>query len=144
LYGEADRRINDYIIARSAPTIGKLRELYRGIRGLAGPDGLRMTHEDIARTLDIEIVEGRTVSTAIRMFEDAGLVETGFDDDGRFVRFRDVDGRVDLTKTARYAEGEAERESFARFCALALESDASVLENIVNRPIFPDGIPLLH
>jgi DNA-binding transcriptional ArsR family regulator len=102
-----------------------------------------MTYEDVARTLDLEMVDGSTVSAAIRIFEEGGIVETGRDDDGRFVRFADVAGRVDLTKTTRYAEGEAERESFSRFCALALESDASVLENIVNRPIFPDSVPML-
>lgn len=144
LYGEADRRINDYILSRSAPTIAKLRELYRGMRGLAGPDGLRMTYEDIARTLELETVDGSTVGAAVRIFEEAGLVTVGRDDDGRYVRFREAQGRVDLTRTTRYAEGEAERESFARFCALALESDASVLESIVNRPIFPDAVPLLN
>jgi single-stranded-DNA-specific exonuclease len=144
LYGEGDRRINDYILARSAPTIAKLRELYRGMRGLAGPEGLRMTHEDIARTLELEMVDGSTVGAALRIFEEAGLVQTGRDDDGRYVRFREAQGRVDLTQTTRYAEGEAERESFARFCTLALEAPAPMLEAIVNRPIFPDGVALLR
>jgi single-stranded-DNA-specific exonuclease len=144
LYGEGDRRINDYILARSAPTIAKLRELYRGLRGLAGPDGLRMSHEDVARTLEFEMVDGGTVGAAIRIFEEAGLVRTGRDDDGRYVRFLEPQGRVDLTKTTRYAEGEAERESFTRFCTLALEAPAPMLEAIVNRPIFPDGVPITH
>ena len=142
LYGEGDRRINDYIIAKSAPTIGKLREIYRGLKGLAGPDGLRMTHEDIARTLDYDLVEGRTISVALRIFEDAGLVVTGFDDDGRFARFLEPAGKVDLTQTARFAEGEAERESFERFCSLALSADAETLEAVINRPIYPDGVAL--
>src|SRR5205823_4259811 len=37
LFGETDRRINEYIIDQEAPTLGVLRELYRGIRTLA-PD----------------------------------------------------------------------------------------------------------
>jgi single-stranded-DNA-specific exonuclease len=142
LYGESDRRINDFIIAQVAPSIATLRELYRGMRALASADTLRMTYEDVARTLDIEMVKGETVSTAVQIWTEAGLVESGRDDDGRFVRFLDVAGRVDLTTTARYEEGLAERESFDRFCGLALEAEAASLEQIINRPIYPDGVPL--
>ena len=56
--------------------------------------------------------------------------------------FREVAGRIDLTRTARFAEGQAERESFERFCALALAADAASLEQIVNRPIYPDRLAL--
>lgn len=143
LYGDSDRRINDYIIARGAPSLEVLRELYRGMRGLAYDDVLRTTYEDIARTLALDMADGSTVGAAIRIFEEAGLVATGIDDDGRFVRFNAIDGKVDLASTARFAEGQAERENFERFCALALAADGPTLESIVNRPIYPDRVPLL-
>ena len=142
LYGKEDRRINDYIIARSAPSLELLRELYRGMRGLAYDDVLRTTYEDIARTLELDMADGSTVSAAVRIFEEARLIETGVDDDGRFTRFVAVAGKVDLTATARFAEGLAERENFDRFCALALTADGPTLEAIVNRPIYPDRVPL--
>ena len=142
LYGDGDRRINDFIIARGAPTVETLRELYRGMRGLASHDVLRMTYEDIARTLDIEKTDGSTVGSAVRIFVEGGLAEAGVDDDGRFVRFLTVAGKVDLTQTTRYAEGEAEREAFDRFCGLALGADAATLEQIINRPIYPDRVAL--
>jgi single-stranded-DNA-specific exonuclease len=143
LYGETDRNINDFIIAQGAPSISVLRELYRGVRGLASDGVVRMTHEDIARTLEIDMAkDGRTVGAALRIFEEAGLVSSGTDDDGRFVRFLEVAGKVDLTATSRYAEGIAEREAFERFCDLALTADAPTLEQIVNRPIYPDRVPL--
>ena len=143
LYGDGDRRINDYIIAHGAPTIAMLREVYRGMRGLAPEDTLRTPFEDIARTLEFDMVDGSTISTAIRIFAEAGLVEAGTDDDGRFVRFLDVATKVDLTLTTRYAEGQAEREAFDRFCGLALSADALTLQQIINRPIYPDRVPLL-
>ena len=143
LYGESDRRINDFIIARDAPSIPVLREVYRGMRGLASADMLRTNAEDIARTLELDLVKGQTVSAAVRIFAEAGLVETGTDDDGRFVRFLEAPAKVDLTQTTRYAEGQAEREAFERFCGLALAADAPTLEQIVNRPIYPDRVPLL-
>jgi single-stranded-DNA-specific exonuclease len=144
LYSPHDKGLNDHIVAVNAPSIATLRELYRGMRDLAGPDGLRMSYEDVARTLDLRQVKGETVRTAVRIFEDAGLVHTGSDDDGRFVVFLEAPGRVDLTHTARFAECEAEREQFERFCRLALDADAETLEAVVNRPIYPDDVPLLR
>lgn len=142
LYGEKDRRINDFLLGRSAPSLSTLRELYRGMRGLAHLDVVRMNYEDVARTLALDLADGATVTAAVRIWEEAGLVEVGRDDDGRFVRFLDVEGKVDLTETARYAEAQAEREIFERFCSLALGADAASLEQIINRPIYPDRVPL--
>lgn len=142
LYGDSDRRINDFIIGKGAPSLELLRELYRGMRGLAYADVLRMTYEDVARTLDLDMADGSTVGTAVRIFAEGGLVESGTDDDGRFVRFLEVAEKVDLTKTARYAEAQAERDAFERFCGLALGADVETLEQIINRPIYPDRIAL--
>ncbi len=144
LYGDSDRKINDYIIAHGAPSLALLRELYRGMRGLAADDLLRMTHEDIARTLDLDMADGATVGAAVRIFAEGRLVETGSDDDGRFIRFLEVPGKVDLTQTTRFAEGEAERENFDRFCGLALGAEAATLEAIINRPIYPDRVALTN
>jgi single-stranded-DNA-specific exonuclease len=142
LYGEKDRSLNDYILGCNAPSVETLRELYRGMHGLASEGVLRTNYEDVARILSFERVKGSTVSAAVRIFEEGGLVSTGLDDDGRFVRFLDVTGKVDLTKTTRFAEGQAERDAFDRFCNLALEADAATLERIINRPIYPDRVPL--
>jgi single-stranded-DNA-specific exonuclease len=142
LYGEPDRRINDFIIERAAPTLETLRRLYAAMKRLTSGGTLRMTYADVASTLDLDRVDGTTVSTAVRIFDDAGLVETGEDDDGRYVRFLPVSGKVDLTATERFAEGEAEREAFARFCEVALTAKPEVLESLVDRPIYPSGVPL--
>jgi hypothetical protein len=142
LYGDEDRRINDFILRKSAPSVAVLRELYRGMRGLASFETVRMSYEDVARTLEVDNVEGETVAAAVRIWQEAGLIEAGRDDDGRFVRFLDVAGKVDLTTTAGYAEAEADRESFERFCKLALTADATTLEQIINRPIYPDRVAL--
>jgi len=142
LYGDGDRRINDFIIGHSAPTLELLRELYRGMRGLASYEVLRMSHDDIARTLDFDMADDSTVRTAVHIFEEGGLVATGTDDDGRFIRFLEAPVKVDLTRTARFAEALAERDAFERFCGLALSADVETLEQIINRPIYPDRVPL--
>jgi len=144
LFGQSDRTINEFIIDREAPTLNVLRALYRGIRGLARGNDVRMTFVDIARTLELEKVNERTVSSAVHIFEDEGLIELGEDDDGRYVRFLRVDGKVDLERNERFAEGEAERESFKRFCELVLSARADDLERIINRPIYPQRVELLR
>jgi hypothetical protein len=72
------------------------------------------------------------------------LIELGEDDEGRYVRFREVSGKVDLTQNERFAEGEAERESFKEFCELVLRAQPEVLQTIINRPIYPSNVPHLR
>lgn len=142
LFGDADRRINEFIIDQEAPTLNVLREIYKGLKGLASNGVIRMTYADIARTLELDKANERTVGTAVRIFEDEHLLETGIDDDGRFLRFLPAAGKVDLTKNERFAEGEAAREDFARFCELILTADAQTLQRVINRPIYPQNVEL--
>jgi single-stranded-DNA-specific exonuclease len=144
LFGQHDRTINEFIIDREAPTLGVLRSVYKGVRGLARDGVVRMNYTDIARTLELDKVNDRTVSRALHIFDDEGLVEIGEDDEGRYVRFLSVDGKVDLERNERFAEGEAERESFKRFCELALSARAEDLERIINRPIYPQRAELVR
>jgi single-stranded-DNA-specific exonuclease len=142
LYGERDRSLNEYILGRTNPTIETLREIYRGLRGLASDDVLRLSPADIAATLELDRVAPETIVTAAFIFEEAGLAQSGHDEDGRFMRFPATSGKVDLTKTARFAEGLAERDAFEEFSGLALRADVTTLERIVNRPIYPERVPL--
>jgi single-stranded-DNA-specific exonuclease len=144
LFGEGDRGINDFIIERDAPTMQTLRRLYAALKRLTSDGTLRMTAAEVAATLDFDRVDTATVTAAVRIFADAGIVELGEDDDGRYVRFLRVEGKVDLGKSERYAEGEATREAFARFCDVALSARADVLEALIDRPIYPSAVPLLR
>jgi single-stranded-DNA-specific exonuclease len=142
LYGEKDRSINEYLIDLDSPTLPTLREIYRGLRKLARSGLLRSGNGDLARLLDLERVEDQTVGAALRIFADSGLVEIGEDDDGRYVRFLPVAGRIDMERNERYAEGTAIRDNFAQFSAMALTARASDLERVINRPIYPGRVAL--
>lgn len=144
LFSDADRRINEFIIDREAPTLAVLRQLYRGIKGLASDGIVRSSFVEIARTLELDKVNERTVSRALAIFADERLVEMAEDDDGRYIRFLPANGKVDLTSNERFAEGEAERESFKNFCELVLNAQADTLERIINRPIYPQRVELLR
>ncbi len=142
LFGQKDRSLNEFLIDVDAPPLEVLRELYRGMKRLA-PDGLlRGSDADIAGILDLERVRDRTVSAALRIFADSELLELGEDDDGRYVRFRPVAGRVEMERNERFAEGEATREAFADFCKVALSAPVATLERIINRPIYPSRVDL--
>ena len=144
LFGERDRTINEYIIDRQAPRLETLRRLYAAMKGLARDGVLHMSAADVATTLDFDGVEAATVSIAVRIFADAGLVAFGDDDDGRFVRFLPVRGKVDLTQTESFLEGEAEREAFAQFAGVVLTAKPELLERLIDRPIYPSAVPLLR
>ncbi len=101
-----------------------------------------MTYTDIAATLEFDRVDASTVSVAVRTFADAGLVQVGDDDDGRFVRFLPVRAKVDLTQTEAFVEGEAERDAFASFAEVVLSAKPDLLEALIDRPIYPSGVPL--
>jgi single-stranded-DNA-specific exonuclease len=148
LYGQKDRSLNEYLIDLDAPPLERLRELYRGMKQLARPSTtvgqaiLRGGDSEIAGILDLERVRDRTVGAALRIFADSNLIELGDDDDGRYVRFLPVRGKVEMERNERYAEGEATREAFARFAKLALDAPAVTLERVINRPIYPSSVPL--
>jgi single-stranded-DNA-specific exonuclease len=145
LFGERDRNINDFILERDAPTLHTLRGIYREMKKIAGDGVIRMTYADIASAIDLgDKVADKTIGAAVRIFNDAGLLEIGEDDDGRYVRFLPVNGKVDLTQNERFAEGEAERESFKEFCELVLKAQPDVLQTIINRPIYPSNVPHLR
>ena len=144
LFGERDRAINDFILERDAPTLHTLRKIYGGLKGLARDGMLRATNVDAADLLGLDKVRPSTVGVALRIFADVDLVEHGEDDEGRYACFRESTGKVDLTASERYVEGEAERESFQRFAGLALSAAPDVLQTVINRPIYPSNVPLVR
>jgi single-stranded-DNA-specific exonuclease len=144
LFGEKDRNINDFILERDAPPLHTLRNIYRGMKGIAAGGTIRMTYADIASAIDLgDKVADKTIGSATRIFADAGLLEMSEDDEGRYLRFIEIDGKIDLTQNERFAEGEAERESFKQFCELVLKAQPNVLQTIINRPIYPSNVPHL-
>jgi single-stranded-DNA-specific exonuclease len=142
LYGEHDRRVNDYLIDVDAPRLSTLREIYRGMRAAARDGVLHGANGVLADLLGIDRVSDRTIGAAVRIFVDSGLLAVSEDDEGRALRFLPVTDKVDMERNERFAEGEATRESFEEFCNLALTASAQTLQRIINRPIYPSGVAL--
>ncbi|MFZ1017959.1 MAG: helicase-related protein [Candidatus Cybelea sp.] len=142
LFGQHDRSLNEFLIDLDAPPLARLREIYRGLRGLARDGIVHGDNVALTSALGSDGVRDRSVGAALRIFADAQLVELGEDDEGRYVRFLPVTGRIEMERNERYAEGEATRDAFARFCELALKAPAPTLERIINRPIYPSRAQL--
>uniref|UniRef100_E6PHL2 DNA 3'-5' helicase n=1 Tax=mine drainage metagenome TaxID=410659 RepID=E6PHL2_9ZZZZ len=142
LFGPADRRLNEFLLKLDAPTLPMLREIYLGIKRLARNAPLHGSSREIADTLDIDGCRERSIESALRIFEDERLVELGRDDDGPYVRLLPVAGKVELAANERFAEGEAEREAFAEFAEFVLGAEASALERLIDRPLYPERVPL--
>jgi single-stranded-DNA-specific exonuclease len=142
IYGEQDRRVNDYLIDIDAPRLATLRDIYRGLRAIARDGVLHGANTAVAELLGIDRVTDRTVAAAIRIFTDSGLLAVSEDDEGRALRLLPTTGKVDMERNERFAEGEATRESFEEFCNLALTASGETLQRIINRPIYPSRVPL--
>jgi len=142
LFGDRDRNINEFILERDAPQLHTLRSIYREMKKISSDGVIRQTYADIASAIDLgDKVDHRTVGAATRIFADAGLVELSEDDESRFIRFCEVTGKVDLTQNERFAEGEEARKSFADFCGLVLTAPPALLQQTINRPIYPSNVP---
>jgi single-stranded-DNA-specific exonuclease len=144
LFGEGDRRLNEFLMDLDAPALGTLRSIYRGMKGMARDGILHGGNTDIAAALDLDKVRDKTIAAALRIFTDSSLVEVGEDDEGRYVRFLPVSGKVDMERNERYAEGQADREAFEHFSSSALTAPAESLERVINRPIYPGRVDLLR
>jgi len=143
LFNKDDRSLNEFIISRASPSIAMLREIYAGMRGISRNARLHMPATEIVRTLDLpRMCTEETIAAAVQIFAESELVERGTDEGGKFIEFLPPPGRIDLTKNERFAEGEAERENFAKFASFAFDASAEALEAIVNRPIYPQNTPL--
>jgi single-stranded-DNA-specific exonuclease len=144
LYGESDRRLNDYLIDLDSPALDTLRAIYRGLKEIARERIVHGGNTEIAVMLDLDKVRDRTVAAALRIFTDSNLVEIGEDDEGRFIRLLPVSEKVDMERNERYAEGQAIRDAFNQFSASVLGAPAESLERVIKRPIYPGRIELLR
>ena len=142
LFGPGDRRLNEFLLKLDAPPLPMLREIYRGLKHLSRNGTLRGGSREIADTLDLDECRDRHIESALRIFEDERLVELGRDDEGSYIRLLPPPEHVDLAANERFAEGEAEREAFAEFADFVLAAEASALERLIDRPLYPERVPL--
>ena len=147
LFGARDARINERVIASSAPGRPELVTLYRTLRSLAqraleaGESSLHMTNADIASaTIDVDFrstIDDTAVSCGVSVFRELGFLSTTGYGVARQITMVASPPRVDLDESIRFAEGQRSREEFSAFRDWALEAPADEMLASVNRPITP-------
>lgn len=148
LFGSKDTKINERIIASSAPTRGELSLLYRALMtlshraasstGEAGFSESNAAIADLARSIDPKTpIDERSVSCGISIFRELGfLATTGFGT-ARRIEMVESPVRMDLGSSIRYLEGLRSREEFGAFSTWVLTASADEMLAQINRPITP-------
>ncbi len=148
LFGAGDARINERIIASSAPERPELVALYRTLRAIAeqtvvqtGEEFFSLTNGEIAQqasAVDPRVaLDDQTVSTGISIFRELGLVETMGFSAARRICVKRSPGRVELEASTRYLEGLHARDEFINFRNWALNASPEQMLERINRPITP-------
>ena len=146
LFGNADTRINEGILADMTPDHDCLAQVYRRLRALQREEGdgfFALSNADLARLASQQPFEVRPASAAcgIAVFRELGLVETrtsySAGEAVRSVHVVKVDRKVELTDSVRYREGLGEQEVYRAFRDWVMSSDALSLQERVSKPILP-------
>ncbi len=143
LFGARDVRVNERVLASSAPGREELVSIYRTLVSLSRAHAsLALTDAAIADAVlaanaRMSIGEAE-VSSGIAVFSELGfLSQTGWGESRR-IEMAARPAHMELTQSVRYVEGQRQREAFSDFCAWVLSASAEELIAHINRPIVPD------
>ena len=148
-FGERDARINEHVIAGSAPSRDDLVTLYRTLMTLSrrassegtGDASFNITNAEIAaHAVQVDprtSLDEHSVSCGISVFRELGFLETSGHGTARRIRMVADPPRMDLERSTRYLEGLRSRDAFAEFRDWALRASADEMLARINRPITP-------
>ncbi|MEE0026382.1 MAG: single-stranded-DNA-specific exonuclease RecJ [Atopobiaceae bacterium] len=144
LFGRQDAQINRRILTSLAPVRDDLAVLYRELmtenrRANARAftlDDATLLHNALSIDNRIHLTEAG-VASGLCVFEELGFLSMEGYGERRTIRMMQTVGKVDLTSSLRYAEGQRELEEFAAFAQWALGTSSDDMLTRVNRPITP-------
>ncbi len=148
LFGSRDARLNERLLASSAPDRDQLVLLYRvlGALGRRANEGVgrptfSVANADIAasaREVDTRsTLDERAVSCGIGVFRELGFLNTEGFGTQRTITMVESPRRMRLEDSIRYLEGVRSREAFSRFRDWVLTASSDDLLARINRPIAP-------
>lgn len=144
LYGKKDALINQRILSSLAPTRDDLVALYRELMTedrRASSMGFCLDNASLlASTIQINQhvqLSESGIASGILVFEELGFLSIEGFGDQRFIRMIPAQGRVELSDSLRYAEGQRELGEFMDFRDWALFANAKEMLERINRPITP-------
>ncbi len=147
LYGYADARINDKILATSAPGRNKMVAIYLALREQAteaqknGELSFNVSNAELAsdatRLGSRVKLDEASVSCGIAVFRELGFLETTGKGHARYITMKEHPGRMDLQDSVRYCEGLDQIDEFHAFKRWALKAKSDKLLDRFTHPITP-------
>lgn len=145
LFGQKDARINEFILNSLAPERDALAAVYRALKDIEMKEGkgFSISNSDIAARANAYVPKGvakvdeKSVSTGMSVFRDLGLIATEGRSAARTIEMLPFAGKLELSQSARYSEGQDEIESFDSFKQWAIRATSHDLLERFNKPILP-------
>ncbi len=146
LFGREDRLVNESLLAELAPNREMMARLYRRLRTLQRKNAegfFAIGNRMLAAMVSDERhpLSALSAGCSVAVFRELGLIETKTTNEGnesiQWVRVVEDAAKVELTDSARYREGIAERESFEAFCDWVLRATSDRILDRVIHPIVP-------
>ncbi len=147
LFGRDDAKTNEGILHDTRPDHDHMAQMYRTLRSeqrAAGESFFVMDAAGLAAAASADKrfpISQAAAECGIAVFAELGLIETRTA--GRAgevthsIRVNDCAGKVELTDSVRYREGDEEREIFHAFRDWALKGSQEALHGRISRAILP-------
>ena len=147
LYGYGDSRINEKILASSAPKRDELVALYKALRARSAAssqptEGFSCTNSQLACDIQEQSrinMDESGVSCGISVFRELGFLETSGKSVARRITMVEGPRKMELEDSVRYREGLEQIEDFSAFKAWALSAKSEELLARFNSPILPQN-----
>ncbi len=142
LFGDKDRKLNEFILDCAAPSREALAKLYVFLREQALlKNPFQLTNHQISEAMGqkgLKNFHEQTVSAGLAIFEELGLILREIEGGSRYIHFAPPPiGKLELTDSIRYLEGLGEWEEYQEFAAYVLSEEQTNILKAVNKPIYP-------
>ncbi len=142
LFGEKDAKINRLILESMAPSRKELIGLYRALKNISkgSPEEFEFTNKDILSEVELfgrTFLNEKGVSAGLKIFKELGLVEVSGSGLSRRIKLCDLGGKLSLSDSTRYEEGQDEKALFGDFKKWVINSHSEDLLAMINQPIYP-------
>ncbi len=142
LFGEKDRKLNEFILSGTVPSRDVLGKVYLLLRDKARKENpFELTNYQIAEELQkagANSFREQTASSCLAIFEELGLILREVEGGRRHLHFAPPPpGKLELEESVRYAEGLQEWEEFREFAECVLNEESNIIMECFNNPIYP-------
>jgi len=142
LFGERDRKLNEFILEGATPSREVLVKVYLYLRELAQTENpLQVTNAEIQEAMQTKGLKNfreQTASSSLAIFEELGLLLREVEGNKRYIHFvTPPPGKMELSDSVRFLEGLSEWEEFQAFADYVLQETESLILTVFNKPIYP-------